>query len=69
MSLTFKDLQDEVKRRATRDQGGTQFDTAVKNLINMSLIRIANESPWTALRNTATISTDPQLGRELVPHG
>jgi len=58
MSLTFKDLQDEVKRRATRDQSGTQFDTPVKNLINMALIRIANESPWRALRRTDTIDTD-----------
>lgn len=58
MSLTFKDLQDEVKRRATRDQAGTQFDTAVKNLVNMSLLRIANEAPWTALRSTAIIETD-----------
>ena len=58
MSLTFKDLQDEVKRRATRDQGGTQFDTATKNLINMALIRISNESPWRSLRRTSTLETD-----------
>lgn len=58
MSLTFLDLQDEVKRRATRDQGGTQFDVATKNIINMALIRIANESPWRVLRRTDTIETD-----------
>ena len=59
MSLTFKDLQDEVKRRATRDEGGTQFDPAVKNLINMALIRVANETPWRSLRETFTVDTDP----------
>ena len=59
MSLTYLDLVNEVKRRATRDQSGTQFDTAAKNLINMALIRIANEAPWRALRLTATIDTDP----------
>ena len=58
MSLTFKDMQDEVLRRATRDQGGTQFNAAAKNLINMALIRIANESPWRALRRTDTLETE-----------
>jgi len=59
MSLTFKDLRDEVLRRSTRDQAGTQFDSAANNLINMALIRIANEAPWRALRTTCTIETDP----------
>lgn len=55
--MTFADLYGEVKRRATRDQGGTAFDTAAKNLVNFSLIRIANEAPWTALRRTGTVTT------------
>ncbi len=59
MSLVFKDLRDEVLRRSTRDQAGTQFNTAANNLINMALIRIANEAPWRALRLTATIDTYP----------
>lgn len=58
MSMTFLDLQNEVKRGATRDQGGTAFDTAAKNLLNFSLIRIANEAPWTALRRTGRITTN-----------
>lgn len=58
MSYTFLDLQSEVKRRSTLDQGGTTFDTAVKNLINFSLFRIANEAPWRALRRTDRISTN-----------
>ena len=57
MSLTFKDLQDEVKRRATRDQGGTNFNTAANNLVNSSLIRVANEAPWRSLRRESTFDT------------
>ena len=70
MSMIFSDLQDEVKRRATRDQSGTNFDVAVKNLINASFLRIANETPWRVLRrdssfdtvaefNTGTVSATP----------
>lgn len=57
--LTFKDLQDEIKRRATRDQGGTQFENAVKNVINSSLFRISREAPWRCLRRHSTITTIP----------
>ena len=55
--FTFKDLQDEVLRRATRDQGGTQFDTAIKNIINTSLFRIARTAKWRQLRRTDTFET------------
>lgn len=54
---TFRDLQDEVKRRATRDQGGTQFDTAIKNIVNTSLFRTARESNWRVLRKKTTFVT------------
>lgn len=57
MALNFKDLQDEVARRATRDQGGSQFDTAIKNAINSSLFRISREAPWRQMRRTATVTT------------
>ena len=57
MSMTFKELRDEVKRRTTRDQGGTQFDTPVKNIINTSLFRIARESLWKPLRRKTTFDT------------
>ena len=57
MSLTYIDLQNEVKRRATLDESGTQFDTATKNMINLALIRIANEACWTSLRRTGLITT------------
>jgi hypothetical protein len=54
---TFKDLQDEVKRRATKDQSGTQFDTAVKNIINTSLFRINREAPWRVMRRRTYFRT------------
>ena len=57
MSMTFSDLQSEVKRRATRDQAGTQFDTAVKNIINTSLFRVAREALWRPLRRKTTFTT------------
>ena len=55
--LTYLDLQNEVKRRATRDQSGTSYDTAVKNLINTALFRISRESSWRQLRRKSTITT------------
>jgi hypothetical protein len=57
MALTYLDLQDEVKARATRDQGGTQFDTAIKNIINTSLLRVAREANWRSLRRSTTFDT------------
>lgn len=56
MAFTFSDLQSEVKRRATRDQSGTEFDTAVKNIINTSLFRIGREALWKNLRRATTVS-------------
>jgi hypothetical protein len=57
MALTFSDLQSEVKRRSTRNQSGTEFDTATKNVINTSLIRVGNEALWKPLRRATTFST------------
>ena len=53
----FLDLQSEVKRRATRDQAGTTYDTAIKNIINTSLFRLARECPWRPLRRKASFDT------------
>lgn len=55
--FTFKDLQDEVKVRATLDQGGTQFDTTVKNIINTSLLRVSKEGLFRQLRRTGKLTT------------
>lgn len=55
--LTFIDLQNEVKRRATRDQAGTQYDIPVKNAVNASLLRVAREAPWRVLRRKGYFTT------------
>lgn len=55
--MTFLDLQNEVKRRATRDQSGTQYDTAVRNIINTSLFRINREVPWRVMRRRTHFRT------------
>lgn len=56
MAFLFSDLQSEVKRRATRDQAGTEFDTATKNVINTSLFRLAREANWRVLRRETTVT-------------
>ena len=55
--FTFEDLQDEVKRRSTRNESGTTFDTAVKNVINTSLFRLSNEALWKTLRRATSFTT------------
>ena len=54
---TFKDLQDEVKRRATRDQSGTQYDNPTKNIINTSLFRSSREALWRVMRRRTSFKT------------
>lgn len=55
--FTFIDLQNEIKRRAVRDQSGTAYDTAVKNIINSSLFRISREANWRVMRRTSHFDT------------
>lgn len=55
--LTYADLVTEVKRRATRDQGGTTFDDAIKYAVNSSIFRVSRESPWRVMRRRATFDT------------
>lgn len=55
--LTFSELQNEVKRRALRNQSGTEFDTAVKNAINASLFRVSREAAWRVMRRTTHFDT------------
>lgn len=57
MALTFLDFKGEVKRRATRDQSGTEFDTETGNAINLSLLRVARECPWRVLRRRESFAT------------
>ena len=55
--LVFKDLQDEVKRRALRNQAGTEYDEETKNIINASLFRTAREAAWRVLRRKTYFTT------------
>lgn len=55
--FTFSELQNEVKRRATLNEGGTTFDTAVKNILNASLYRLSREGKWRVLRRTGSFDT------------
>lgn len=57
MSMLYIDLQNEVKRRSVRDQGGTQFDTAIQNIINSSLFRVSRDSLWRTLRRRDSFET------------
>src|SRR5260221_2008180 len=57
MAFAFSDLKSEVKRRATKNQGGTQFDTGIANTINTSMWRVAREARWRSLRRQTTFDT------------
>lgn len=57
MAFTYLDLQNEVKRRAVRNQAGTQFDTAAQNIVNTSLFRVSREAKWRGLRREKTFAT------------
>lgn len=57
MAFSFADLQSEVLRRAMRNQGGGQYNTAIQNAINLSMWRIARENKWRTLRRKATFNT------------
>ena len=57
MAYTFADLKNELKRRGTVDQSGSQFDTAVENLLNTSIFRISREGLWRSLRRKTTFDT------------
>lgn len=58
MAYTYKDLVDEVKRRAIRNQGGTTFDDEIKLAVNTSLFRVCREALWKPLRRVATFNTE-----------
>lgn len=57
MSFTYSDLQSEVKRRGIREQSGTEFDTAARNLVNSSLFAISRAAFWRQLRRKTTFET------------
>ena len=55
----FSDLVNEVKRRALRDQSGTEYDESIKNVINTSIFRVSREALWRSLRRSTYFSTIP----------
>lgn len=57
MAFAFSDLQQEVLRRAMRNQDGGQYTTAIKNSINLSRWSIARNAKWRTLRRTTTFNT------------
>src|SRR3990167_9557307 len=56
--FTFLDLQNEVKRRGTKDEGGTSFNDGIKNIINTSIFRVGRECPWRILRRKSYFNTE-----------
>lgn len=54
--MTFLELQNEVARRAVRNNS-TQFTTAIKNAVNAALLRVGREAYWRVLRRKATFDT------------
>ena len=57
MAIAFADLKTEVKRRATKNQGGTGFDAGISIAINTSMWRLAREAKWRSLRRKTTFTT------------
>lgn len=57
MAYLFLDLQNEVARRGTKNQSGSDYTTAIKNLINTSIERIAREANWRQLRRRSSFNT------------
>lgn len=53
----FVDLQNQVKRGATKDQGGSQFTTWIKDVINESLFTISRDTYWRQLRRITSFNT------------
>jgi len=54
--MTFLELQQEVLRRAARNES-TQFNAAVKVAVNAALLRVGLEAYWRTLRQKARITT------------
>ena len=57
MAFTFADMKSEVKRRATKNQGGSSFDIGIGNIINTSMWRVAREARWRSLRRQTSFDT------------
>ena len=56
--MNFLDYINEVKRRVTLEGGGTEFDTNIKQWINMSIQHIRTLGNWKPLRRKRTFDTE-----------
>lgn len=54
---TFSQLQAEVARRGTRNQSGSAYTTAIKNIINTSISRVSREAYWKSMRRKTYFTT------------
>ncbi len=50
-------MQSEVKRRSTKNQGGTNFDAGIKIAINSAIFRLSREANWRSLRREGFFNT------------
>lgn len=57
MAITYSDIKSEIKRRATKNQGGTQFDAGIGIAANTAMWQVARTAKWRSLRRTATFNT------------
>jgi len=57
MGMDFKGIQDEVKRRSLRSEGGTEFDIGVRNVINGALFTLSRAALWRKMRRIETFET------------
>lgn len=57
MAFTFSDIQTEILRRGTRDQSGSQYTVAAKNITNTSLWTVGRYARWKQLRREITFNT------------
>lgn len=57
MAISYGDLKTEIRRRATKNQGGTQFDTGIGIACNTAMWRVSREAKWRTLRRKTTFNT------------
>lgn len=55
---SFAEIKAEVKRRALRNESGSEYDTAIANAVNSSLFRTARDAKWKVLRRESTFDTE-----------
>lgn len=57
MSMTFQELQDSVKRRATLNESGSEYTTAIAEAVNAALLTVSRQGNWRVLRRSTNFTT------------